>query len=90
MVIELERPPTAVFAANDAMALGPSKNTMSRRCRGVAVAGFDDVPEARKAGLTTVRPPLRRLAVQAGRALRGVGSGTSARRPGRLWSRPGS
>lgn len=69
-LLNLKRPPTAVFAANDAMALGALEELRYRRCRGVAVAGFDDVPEARRAGLTTVRPPLRRLAVQAGRALR--------------------
>lgn len=69
-LLNLRRPPTAVFAANDAMALGGLEELRGRGRRGVAVVGFDDVPEARKAGLTTVRPPLRGLAVEAGRALR--------------------
>ena len=57
--------PTAVFAANDHMALGVLDVS---RARGwpVAVSGFDDIPEAAAAGLTTVRLPVRALARRAG------------------------
>ena len=58
-------PPTAVFAANDHMALGAWDVARARGWT-VAVAGFDDIPEAAAAGLTTVRVPVRALARRAG------------------------
>lgn len=57
--------PTAVFAANDHMALGVLDAARARRVR-LAVAGFDDIPEAAAAGLTTVRQPVRAMARRAG------------------------
>jgi DNA-binding LacI/PurR family transcriptional regulator len=44
-------PPTAILATSDALALGVLETTPP----GVSVAGFDDIPEAAAAGLTTVR-----------------------------------
>lgn len=60
----MERP-TAVFAANDHMALGVMDAARARGARW-AVAGFDDIPEAEAAGLTTVRVPIRAMARRAG------------------------
>jgi LacI family transcriptional regulator len=69
-VLSGRRRPDAVFAANDAMALGLLSGL---RERGVAVpeeiglAGFDDVPLARflSPPLTTVRVPMQRIAALA-------------------------
>ena len=67
-------PPTAIFAANDMMAIGAIE---ALRARGkqvpedVAVAGFDDVPLASHLGLTTVRVRIAELGERAiGRLIR--------------------
>jgi DNA-binding LacI/PurR family transcriptional regulator len=44
-------PPTAILATSDALALG----VLRAAPPGLSVAGFDDIPEAARAGLTTVR-----------------------------------
>ncbi|WP_309244447.1 LacI family DNA-binding transcriptional regulator [Micromonospora parastrephiae] len=53
-------PPTAVLAGSDVLALGVL-DVLAQRPGGnnppVSVTGFDDVPEAAAAGLTTVRQP---------------------------------
>ncbi|MGC4879878.1 substrate-binding domain-containing protein [Micromonospora sp. DT43] len=53
-------PPTAVLAGSDVLALGVL-DALAQRPGGthppVSVTGFDDVPEAAAAGLTTVRQP---------------------------------
>lgn len=53
-------PPTAVLAGSDVLALGVL-DVLAQRPDGatapVSVTGFDDVPEAAAAGLTTVRQP---------------------------------
>ncbi|MGI5521288.1 LacI family DNA-binding transcriptional regulator [Micromonospora sp. CA-259024] len=53
-------PPTAVLAGSDVLALGVL-DALAERPAGsrppVSVTGFDDVPEAAAAGLTTVRQP---------------------------------
>ncbi|MET7880618.1 LacI family DNA-binding transcriptional regulator [Micromonospora profundi] len=53
-------PPTAVLAGSDVLALGVL-DALAQRPGGtdppVSVTGFDDVPEAATAGLTTVRQP---------------------------------
>jgi DNA-binding LacI/PurR family transcriptional regulator len=61
--------PTAVFAANDPMALGAWDVLKEKNIpvpRAMALAGFDDVPEAEAAGLTSVRQPLAAMTRQAG------------------------
>lgn len=66
-------PPTAVFAANDHMALGAWDCLKERNIRvpeTIALAGFDDIPEAESRGLTSVRQPLMAMAGQAGVWLR--------------------
>ncbi|MCX5064515.1 LacI family DNA-binding transcriptional regulator [Micromonospora lupini] len=53
-------PPTAVLAGSDVLALGVLDALAKRPGRTnppVSVTGFDDVPEAAAAGLTTVRQP---------------------------------
>jgi DNA-binding LacI/PurR family transcriptional regulator len=52
--------PTAVLALSDVLALGVLDALAARRLRpgrDVSVTGFDDIPEAAGAGLTTVRQP---------------------------------
>lgn|GEM_PF-2801225 len=60
--------PNAVFAANDAMALGALAVLSERGLRvpeDVVLAGFDDDPEAATKGLTSLRQPVREMACQA-------------------------
>ena len=62
--------PTAVFAANDAMAIGLLCAFRERRLRvpeEMALAGFDDIPTARfiTPPLTTVRVPIAELGCRA-------------------------
>ena len=71
-LIELEEPPTAIFAASDQMALGVTEAIRRARLsvpEDVSVVGFDDLPVVRWSSppLTTVGQPLvamGRLAVQ--------------------------
>jgi len=65
------RPPRAIFALNDDMALGAMNALRARGFRvpdDVAVLGFDDAPGARYAGLSTVRVPMAELGRRAARA----------------------
>ena len=60
-------PPTAIFAANDLMALGVYQAAREARLHipeDLSVVGFDDLPVARWVGptLTTVRQPLAEMA----------------------------
>lgn len=69
-----KNPPTAVFAANDAMAIGLLAALQEGRMRvpqDVAVAGFDDIPIARftTPPLSTVRVPIAELGERATRLL---------------------
>lgn len=72
--LALDHPPTAIFAANDGMALGAMTAAMQRGLRvpqDVAIAGFDDSPAGRMIWppLTSVRLPVEALAKQAVRIL---------------------
>lgn len=65
-VLRRKSPPTAVFAANDAMAIGMLCACRERGVRvpeDIALAGFDDIPIARfvTPTLTTVRVPIADL-----------------------------
>lgn len=65
-LLELENPPTAIFATNDMMAIGAMDGIRSHGLRipeDVSVIGFDDVPQANFAhpALTTVRQPLQQM-----------------------------
>jgi LacI family transcriptional regulator, galactose operon repressor len=70
LLLAWKNPPTAVFAANDAMAIGLLSSLQEGRVRvpeDLAVAGFDDIPIARFATppLSTVRVPIAELGAQA-------------------------
>lgn len=90
-LLALDRPPTAIFASNDDMALGA---TMAAHRRGLdlpaqlSIAGVDDIPAAAAVWprLTTVRQPIYEMAAAAVDLLT---SGEASRRgpdwpPGRL------
>ncbi len=60
--------PQAVFAANDAVALGCMEALAARGWRvpeDISVAGFDDTLVAHAAGLSTVRQPLQQMGREA-------------------------
>ncbi len=77
--------PEAVFACNDAMALGALDALRSRGHRvpeDVALVGFDDVDAARFVELTTVRVPMRQMGRMAGQVLLGQILENESRPPG--------
>jgi LacI family transcriptional regulator len=66
MLLDLPQPPTAIFASNDAMAMGVMDAVRSRGLRvpeDISVVGFDDIPQAAlvRPALTTVRQPLEQM-----------------------------
>src|SRR5919202_689576 len=66
-LLALSRPPTAIFAASDVVALGVLKAAASRGVKvpdELSVVGFDDIPFAAYAvpSLTTVRQPIDDMA----------------------------
>lgn len=70
----LPKPPTAIFAASDQMALGAYEALFERGLQvpeDVSVVGFDDLPQSRWAvpPLTTIRQPLTEMAQMATRIL---------------------
>lgn len=72
VLLDLDFPPTAIFASNDVMAMGAMDAVRSRGLRvpeDISIIGFDDIPQAAsvRPSLTTVRQPLEemgRLATQ--------------------------
>ncbi|MCB1002130.1 MAG: LacI family DNA-binding transcriptional regulator [Acidimicrobiales bacterium] len=61
-LLELAKPPTAVFFLSDEMAFGALHALRERELqvgRDVSVVGFDDHPVSEAIGLTTVRQPVR-------------------------------
>jgi DNA-binding LacI/PurR family transcriptional regulator len=73
-LLDLPKPPTAVFACSDRMALGVYGALAERGIRvpyDMSVVGFGDLPEARWAtpALTTVRQPMAEMAATALRLL---------------------
>jgi DNA-binding LacI/PurR family transcriptional regulator len=60
---------TAVLCSTDQMALGVLGAAAEAGCADLSVVGFDDVPAAALAGLTTVRQPLLEKGLTAGRLL---------------------
>lgn len=75
-LLDLEEPPTAIFAGSDLQAFGVYE---AARIKGVqiphdlSVVGFDDLPMARWVGppLTTIRQPLTEMAATAARLVLG-------------------
>lgn len=79
-LLDLPEPPTAVFAANDEMALGILEAARTRGLRvpdDLSLVGFDDTEIARVASprLTTVAQPLRRMGAVALRTALRLGAG---------------
>lgn len=73
-LLDLDRPPTAVFASSDQMALGVYEAARQHGLRvpdDLSVVGFDDLPQARWSPppLTTVRQPLAEMGLAAARTL---------------------
>jgi LacI family transcriptional regulator len=74
-LLDLDQPPTAIVAGNDAQAFGVLQAMGERGLHApgdLSVIGFDDVPVASWAtpALTTVRQPLAAMAASAFRMLR--------------------
>jgi DNA-binding LacI/PurR family transcriptional regulator len=76
-LLEAPEPPDALLCTTDQLALGALR-AAARLGRAVAVTGFDDVPEAEAAGLTTVRQPLVGKGLRAGELLRALVAGGGA------------
>ncbi|MQY11680.1 HTH-type transcriptional regulator DegA [Streptomyces sp. RB5] len=79
-LLALERPPTALFASSDQMALGAIEALRRRGLRvpeDMSVVGFDDLPEVRWSAppLTTVRQPLSDMGKLAARTVLGLAQG---------------
>jgi LacI family transcriptional regulator len=79
-LLDLAQPPTAIFAANDEMAIGVLEAARAQGLRtpdDLSVVGFDDTEVARVASpqLTTVAQPLRRMGSVALRTALRLGAG---------------
>lgn len=71
-LLDVAERPTAILATGDVLALGVLDACEQRGLtpgRDVSVAGFDDVPEAERARLTTVRQPMGEKGRLVGRLL---------------------
>lgn len=72
LVLERDPRPTAILAMSDVAGLAAMRAVRDRGLepgRDVSVTGFDDIPAAAAAGLTTVRQPIRERGVLLGRML---------------------
>jgi len=72
LALDLEPRPTAILAMSDVQAIGALRAIRDRGLvpgRDVSVTGFDDIPEAAAAGLTTVHQPIRERGQVLGRML---------------------
>ncbi|MDP9797891.1 LacI family transcriptional regulator [Catenuloplanes nepalensis] len=85
-MLELDDPPTAIFASSDQMAFGVYEAVRRRGLRvpdDISVVGFDDLPEARWASppLTTVRQPLAEMGLLAARTVLRLAQGEEIETP---------
>ncbi|NJC82708.1 LacI family DNA-binding transcriptional regulator [Planosporangium mesophilum] len=85
-LLDLHRPPTAIFASSDQMAFGVYEAVRRRGLRvpdDVSVVGFDDLPEAcwSPPPLTTVRQPLVDMGRLAARAVLRLAQGETLETP---------
>jgi LacI family transcriptional regulator len=76
-LLQLDRPPTAIFAANDLSAIRTMEVAGSLGLSvpdDVSVIGFDNVPESAltKPGLTTIEQPIQKMGIEAVRMLIGL------------------
>ncbi|KAB8143842.1 LacI family transcriptional regulator [Chloroflexia bacterium SDU3-3] len=74
LLLALPQPPTAVFAANDMMALGAIRAIRAAGLRvpeDIAIVGFDDIsaPVIADIGLTTIRQPVSEVGMAAANLL---------------------
>lgn len=72
--LDMEEPPTAIFASNDEMAAGLLQVALDRQWKvpeQLSIAGFDDTPVSRMVWppLTTVHQPIRHMALRAAELL---------------------
>ena len=79
-LLDLPTPPTAIFAASDATALGAMDAVKDRGLRvpqDISVVGFDDIAAASQShpALTTVRHPIHNMSGSALRLLAGALAG---------------
>jgi LacI family repressor for deo operon, udp, cdd, tsx, nupC, and nupG len=84
-LLATSRPPTAVFAQSDEMAMGALRALRRHRLRvpeDVSVVGFDDHELADVVGLTTVAQPVAEQGAEAARLLLHRLDGTDAAPPG--------
>lgn len=73
-LLELEKPPTAVFCSNDDMAIGAMKSVFERGLQvpnDVSIVGFDDsgISLFANPSLTTVKRPIEKISEQGARKL---------------------
>jgi LacI family transcriptional regulator len=85
-LLQLDDPPTAIFAASDQMALGVYEAVRRAGLRvpdDISVVGFDDLPESRWTSppLTTVRQPLAEMGLVAARTVLRLAQGEEIETP---------
>ncbi len=71
-LLDQAEPPTAIVGTSDVLALGALQAMASRGLRSpgdVSVCGFDDIPAAAEAGLTTLRQPIAEKGRRVGELL---------------------
>lgn len=71
-VLDSQDRPTAIVGLSDVLALGAMEAMKTRGLvpgRDLSVAGFDDIPAAETAGLTTIRQPIKDKGRAVGRVL---------------------
>lgn len=71
-VLDSQDRPTAIVGLSDVLALGTMEAMKTRGLvpgRDLSVAGFDDIPAAETAGLTTIRQPIKDKGRAVGRVL---------------------
>jgi DNA-binding LacI/PurR family transcriptional regulator len=71
-LLDVDAPPTAVFAASDTQAVGVLRAAAARGLAvpgDLSVVGFDDIEAAELLGLTTVRQPLRESGTEGARRM---------------------
>ncbi len=81
-LLELQDPPTAIFASSDTQAMGvlAAADRVGLRVPGdLSVIGFDDIELAALIGLTTVRQPLEQSGVEGARRLSALLRGEQVR-----------
>jgi LacI family transcriptional regulator len=84
ILLELEQPPSAIFASNDVMAMAAMDAVRDHGLRvpeDISILGFDDIPQAAlvRPALTTVRQPLEEMGRVATQMLLDIIQGSGVR-----------